>query len=358
MENQPALQMVALQAVSADYTTHITLLNTTMSAGVFKRLVSIVIQSGHSVNCELWHCTIEPEEEVRQLQVEMENQPALQMLWRCTIEPEEEVRQLQVEMENQPALQMVALQAVSADYTTHITLHDTTMSAGVFKRLVSIVIQSGHSVDCKLLRCTIEPEEESGHSVNCELWDCTIEPEEEVRQLQVEMENQPALQMVALQAVSADYTTHITLLDTTMSAGVFKRLVSIVIQSGHSVNCKLWRCTIEPEEEVRQLQVEMENQPALQMVALQAVSADYTTHITLHDTTMSAGVFKRLVSIVIQSGHSVNCKLWRCTIEPEEEVRQLQVEMENHPAVKLLTPFRLDVRNSWSIEFNVNVKGL
>ncbi|XP_052788491.1 uncharacterized protein LOC128223240 [Mya arenaria] len=309
MENQSALQMVALQPVSADYETHITIKDTTMSAGEFRRLVSIVIQSGHSVNCELLH---------------------------CTIEPDEDVRQLQLEMENQSALQMVALQPVSADYTTHITIEDTTMSAGEFRRLDSIVIQSGHYV-------------------NCELDACTIEPEEDVRQLQVEMENQSALPMVALQPVSADYTTHIAIVDTIMSAGELRRLVSIVIQSGHSVNCELWHCTIEPEEDVRQLQVEMENQSALPMVALQPVSADYTTHITIVDTIMSAGELRRLVSIVIQSGHSVNCELWLCTIEPDEDVRQLQMEMENMSAVKLVRPFQLDEFHYWSVEFNVNV---
>ncbi|WAR30746.1 hypothetical protein MAR_033288 [Mya arenaria] len=289
MENQSALQMVALQPVSADYETHITIKDTTMSAGEFRRLVSIVIQSGHSVNCELLH---------------------------CTIEPDEDVRQLQLEMENQSALQMVALQPVSADYTTHITIEDTTMSAGEFRRLDSIVIQSGHYVNCELDACTIEPEEDP---------------------------------------VSADYTTHIAIVDTIMSAGELRRLVSIVIQSGHSVNCELWHCTIEPEEDVRQLQVEMENQSALPMVALQPVSADYTTHITIVDTIMSAGELRRLVSIVIQSGHSVNCELWLCTIEPDEDVRQLQMEMENMSAVKLVRPFQLDEFHYWSVEFNVNV---
>ncbi|XP_052788048.1 uncharacterized protein LOC128222913 isoform X2 [Mya arenaria] len=453
MENQSALQMVALQPVSADYTTHITIGETTMSAGEFRRLVSIVIQSGHSVNCELWHCTIEPEEDVRQLQVEMENQSALQMvvlqpvsadytthiairestmsagefrrlvsiviqsghsvnceLGRCTIEPEEDVRQLQVEMENQSALQMVVLQPVSADYTTHITIEETTMSAGEFRRLVSIVIQSGHSVNCELWHCTIEPEEDvrqlqvemenqsalqmvalqpvsadytthiairestmsagefrrlvsiviqSGHSVNCELGRCTIEPEEDVRQLQVEMENQSALPMVALQPVSADYTTHIAIRETTMSAGEFRRLVSIVIQSGHSVNCELEGLTIEPEEDVRQLQVEMENQSALQMVALQPVSADYTTHIAIRETTMSAGEFRRLVSIVIQSGHSVNCKLFDCEIEPEEDVRQLQVEIENQSALPMvvLQPVSADYTTHITIEYTTMSAG-
>ncbi|XP_052759821.1 uncharacterized protein LOC128202750 isoform X3 [Mya arenaria] len=291
--------------------TDVTLENMTMSAGVFRRLVSILIQSGHSVNCELS---------------------------TCTIEPEENVTQLQVEMENQPAFQMDALHPVLAAYTTNIRLDCMLMSAGAFISLVSIVMQSGHSV-------------------NCTLSYCTIEPEENVRQLQVEMENQPAHQMVALKPVSAAYTTHFTFNTVIMSAGVFRCLVSIVIQSGYSVNFHLENCTIEPEGDVRQLQVEVENQPALQMVALQPASTDYTTHITFNKVTMSAGVFRRLVSIVIQSDNSVICELSTCTIDPEEDVRQLQVEMENLPAVKLVTPFHLAFPNIWVIEFNVNVKG-
>ncbi|WAR16303.1 hypothetical protein MAR_030897, partial [Mya arenaria] len=445
MENQSALQLVNLQPVSSDYKTNITLYNTTIAAGVFRRLVSIVIQSGRSVNCELSCCTIEPEEDVRQLQVGMENQSALQLvaqqpvssdytthitlrnttiaagvfrrlvsieiqsghsvnckLSRCIIKPEEDVRQLQVGMENQSALQLVALQPVSSDYTTSITLRKTTIAAGAFRRLVSIVMQSGRSVNCELSCCTIEPEEDvrqlqvgmenqsalqlvalqpvsseyktnitlyhttiaagvfrrlvsiviqSGHSVDCELSECTIKPEEDERQLQVGMENQSALQLVAQQPVSSDYTTHITL------PGAFRRLVSIVMQSGRSVNCELSCCTIEPEEDdVRQLQVGMENQSALQLVALQPVSSEYKTNITLYHTTIAAGVFRRLVSIVIQSGHSVDCELSECTIKPEEDERQLQVEIENHSAVKLVTPFQFNFCDRWSVEFNVNVK--
>ncbi|WAR13870.1 hypothetical protein MAR_003975, partial [Mya arenaria] len=236
---------------------------------------------------------------------------------------------------------------------TDVTLENMTMSAGVFRRLVSILIQSGHSV-------------------NCELSTCTIEPEENVTQLQVEMENQPAFQMDALHPVLAAYTTNIRLDCMLMSAGAFISLVSIVMQSGHSVNCTLSYCTIEPEENVRQLQVEMENQPAHQMVALKPVSAAYTTHFTFNTVIMSAGVFRclvsiviqsagvfrRLVSIVIQSDNSVICELSTCTIDPEEDVRQLQVEMENLPAVKLVTPFHLAFPNIWVIEFNVNVKDI
>ncbi|WAR16315.1 hypothetical protein MAR_030909, partial [Mya arenaria] len=375
MENQSALQLVAQQPFSSDYTTRITLKNTTIAAGAFRRLVSIVIQSGHYVDCKLSGCTIEHEEDVRQLQVEMENQSPLQLvalqpvssdystnitlfnttiaagvfrrlvsiviqsghyvdckLSGCTIEHEEDVRQLQVEMENQSAFQVVALKPVTADYTTYIPLSNMAISEGVFRRLVSIVIQSGHYVDCEL----------SG---------CTIEHEEDVRQLQVGMENQSALQLlVALQPVSSDYTTRITLEYTTIAAGVFRRLVRFVIQSGHSVKCELSGCTIKPEEDVRHLQVGMENQSALQLVAQQPVSSDYTTRITLENTTIAAGVFRRLVRFVIQSGHSVKCELSGCTIKPEEDVRHLQVGMEENQS-----PLQLVALQPVSSDYSTNI---
>ncbi|XP_052791347.1 uncharacterized protein LOC128225318 [Mya arenaria] len=304
MENQRALQMVAVQPPSTDYTTRITLDRVTMSAEAVRRLVTTVIQSGHSVECRLLG---------------------------CTIEPNEDVRQLKVEMENQRALQMVAVQPPSTDYTTRITLDRMTMSAEAVRRLVTTVIQSGHSVECRL-------------------WGCTIEPNEDVRQLKVEMENQRALQMVAVQPPSTDYTTHITLMGVIMSAEAFRHLVTMVIQSVHSVNCTLVHCAIWPNEDVRQLKVEMENQRALQMVAVQPTSTDYTTDITLHRVTMSAEAFRRLVTTVIQSGHSVECLLQGCTIEPNEDVRQLKVEMENQRALQMVavqptsTDYTTDIR--------------
>ncbi|XP_052812938.1 uncharacterized protein LOC128240350 isoform X2 [Mya arenaria] len=68
--------------------------------------------------------------------------------------------------------------------------------------------------------------------------------------------------------------------------------------------------------------------------------------------TMSAEAFRRLVTTVIQSGHSVECRLLGCTIEPNEDVRQLKVEMENLPALKIV------IFDHWNIAFNVNVKVL
>ncbi|WAR16299.1 hypothetical protein MAR_030893, partial [Mya arenaria] len=174
------------------------------------------------------------------------------------------------------------------------------LSAGAYRRLVRFVIQSGHYVNCKLSLCKLELEED-------------------MRQLQVGIENQSALQLVAPQPVSSDYTTYISSSCMVISVGEFRRLVSIVTQSGHSVNCEFSYCTIKLEEDVRQLQ----------LVALQPATADYTTNISLIDMVIPVGEFRRLVSIVTQSGNYVICKLSCCTIEPEEDVRQLQVEMEN-----------------------------
>ncbi|WAQ94188.1 hypothetical protein MAR_006659, partial [Mya arenaria] len=430
MENQAALQIMDQQPVSTDVTISINLIKVSLSAAVFKRLVYTVIQSRHSMECGLWECSIEPEEDVTQLQVEMENQAALQImdqqpvstdvtisiklinvslsaavfrrlvcmviksrhsmecgLWECSIEPEEDVTQLQVEMENQTALQIMDQQPVSTDVTISIKLIKVSLSAAVFRRFVYRVIQSRHSVKCKLLKCTIRPEEDvtqlqvemenqtalqimdqqpvstdvtisinltkvslsaavfkrlvytviqSRHSMECGLWECSIEPEEDVTQLQVEMENQAALQIMDQQPVSTDVTISINLIKVSLSAAVFKRLVYTVIQSRHSMECGLWECSIEPEEDVTQLQVEIENQAALQIMDQQPVSTDVTISIKLINVSLSAAVFRRLVCMVIKSRHSMECGLWECSIEPEEDVTQLQVEMENQTALQIM----------------------
>ncbi|XP_052796378.1 uncharacterized protein LOC128228878 [Mya arenaria] len=362
MENQPGLQMVAPLPASPDYRAFISLSCTPISAGIFKRLVSMVIQARHDVFFHLDKCTIESEDDVMQMKVEKENQPTLQMvdplptspdytshitlgkmtlsagmfkrlvsmliqarhsvdctLTDCTIESEEGVRQMMVEMENQPGLQMVALLPASPGYTIKIKLAWMKVPAGMFKRLVSMMIQARHSV-------------------NCELGKCTIESDEDVRQMAVEMDNQPGLQKVAPLPASLDYTTHITLTTTTMAAGMLKRLVSMVIQARHSVKCMVSNCTIESEEDVRQMAVEMENQPGLQKVAPLPESPGYTKDITLQYTPMSAGMFKRLVSMVIQVRHSVNCTFDGCRIQSEEDVRQMKVRTENQPTLQMVDP--------------------
>ncbi|XP_052790914.1 uncharacterized protein LOC128224840 [Mya arenaria] len=287
--------------------TYVTLDNIIISATSFRRFVSMMIQSRHSVKCKLSECKIEPEEDVTQLQVEMENQATLQR------------------MDPRP---------VSTVYAIYITLSCITMTDAVFRRFVSMMIQSRHSVKCKLS-------------------ECKIEPEEDLTQLQVEMENQATLQRMDPQPVSTDYTIDITLYHTTMSAAVFRRFVSLVIQSRHSVNWNLSECKIEPEEDLTQLQVEMENQATLQRMDPRPVSIDYTIDITLYHTTMSAAVFRHVVSMVIQSRHSVRCEVSLCKIEPEEDVTQLQVEMENKAALQMMDPrpvstdYTIDIHLEW-----------
>ncbi|WAQ94422.1 hypothetical protein MAR_006893 [Mya arenaria] len=354
MENQPDLQMVAPMPASPDYTTFITLSEMTVSAGMFTRLVSMVIQARHSVRCTLEH---------------------------CTIESEDDVRQMEDEMEYQSTLQMVALLPASPDYTTFITLSETTVSAGMFTRLVSMVIQARHSVRCTLEHCTIESEDDvrqmedemeyqstlqmvallpaspdytkyitlacmpvlagvfirlvTRHSVNCTLDDCTIESEEESRQMEVETENQPGLQVVDPLPASPGYKTRITLKQMSVSAGLIRRLVSMVIQARHSVNCTLDKCRIKSEEESRQMEVETENQPVLQMVDPLPASPDYTTHIELTNMSVSAGLIRRLVSMVIQARHSVDCSLYECTAYTYNEISQMKAEMESQPLLKV-----------------------
>ncbi|XP_052780856.1 uncharacterized protein LOC128217629 isoform X2 [Mya arenaria] len=339
------------------FLTDVHLRNILMSAGKFRRLVWMVIQSGHYVDCVVDLCTIEPEEDLRQLEVEKEPnrqmvapQPAStdgtpqitlnmmsmsagefrHLVWmvihakhsvnlvidECTIEPEMEVIHLEVDNENQSALKMMALQAAQTEYNTHITLYKITISAVEFRHLVRMVIQPGHSV-------------------NCELDHCTIKLGEEVKHLEVENENQPALQMVAFQNASTDYTTHITLNQISMAAVEFRHVVWMVKHAGHSVECVLDNCTIETEVDVRQQRVE--NEPARQMVAPQPSSTNYLTYIKINEGTMSAETFRNLI-MVIQSGYSVNCMFSKCTIRPWENVRRLQLQMENPPAFQMATP--------------------
>ncbi|WAQ93706.1 hypothetical protein MAR_006177 [Mya arenaria] len=226
-----------------------------------------------------------------------------------------------------------------------LMLGNVRFSAEAYRRLVSVVLQSGHSVDFTLNECTIEEDikqvqeemadqlaPQSGHSVDFTLDECTIE--EDINQVQDEMGNQPTLQVVAPHPASTDYITHITLRSMEISAKVFSCLVSVVLQSGHSVGFTLDECTI--EEDINQVQNEMGNQPTLQVVAPHPAPTDYTTNISLENTTLSAEVVRRLVSVVLQSGHSVGCQLECCTIKSDEEVRRLQVEMENQPAIQLI----------------------
>ncbi|XP_052777879.1 uncharacterized protein LOC128215212 [Mya arenaria] len=195
----------------------------------------------------------------------------------------------------------------------NLWLENVRMPAEVYRRLVSVVVLSGHSVFFMLERCTIE-------------FDIT--------QVQKEMGNQPALQVIAPQAVSPDYTTSISLHNMTMPAEEFLYLVSVVIQSGHYGDFTLINCTIECD--IEQVQEEMGNQPALQVIAPQAVSSDYTQKIGILCMKVSAEVFRRLLLMVIQSRHIVECQLKSCKINPDEEVSQLQEEMGNQPAIHVI----------------------
>ncbi|WAQ94488.1 hypothetical protein MAR_006959 [Mya arenaria] len=280
MGNQPVLKVVTPGRASPDFNTRIALVKMTVSAGMFMRLVSVVLQSGHYVEYTLEECIIE-------------------------------------DVINQPALQMVTPHLALPGYTTHIKLKNVKVPARVFRRLVSVMIQSGHSVNCRLTECSIE--EDNGKPLD-------------------EMGNQPAPQFA-----SRNFTTHIMLRKMTLSADVFRRFVSLVIQSGQSVHCDLVYCIIK-----------MDNQPAPKVVLGQPASPEFTSHFMLNRVTVSAGLVRRFVSMVLQSKHTVHCELKYCTILPVEEVLQLQIEMEKLPAPQV-NGFSRNEEDLWCIMFNVNV---
>ncbi|XP_052814986.1 uncharacterized protein LOC128241902 isoform X2 [Mya arenaria] len=123
-----------------------------------------------------------------------------------------------------------------------LRLHNILFSAIVFRRLVSLVLQSRHSVCVKLETCTIE---------------------EDIKQLPEEMENQPAFHMVVPHPASPGYETNIKILEVTLSAKMFRFLVNGIMQSGKIVDCELMNCILKPNEELRRLMMEIENQPKI-----------------------------------------------------------------------------------------------
>ncbi|WAQ94730.1 hypothetical protein MAR_007201, partial [Mya arenaria] len=216
-----------------------------------------------------------------------------------------------------------------------VQLKNMLIPASLFRRLVKTVIQSGHEV-------------------NCTLEDCELEHEEDLTQLQAEMENQPAIQMVAPKPNSACFKKVFDLSISAMSERTFRCLVSMMIESRHSGRCNLRNCTITPKEDVRNVPEETENQATIQMVASQTASPDYLTFIYLNDVAMSERTFRCIVSMMVESRHSGKCTLRNCTLTPEEDVRNVLVETENqatiHMAEEDVRPMQEEMENQHALQ--------
>ncbi|XP_052802817.1 NLR family CARD domain-containing protein 4-like [Mya arenaria] len=293
--DQAALQVEAPQSFLTRTMTYIRLKKMTVSADVFMRLVLVVSQSRR-----LWDFT----------------------LTECTIEGA--VRELHEKVGDQAALQVEAPQSFLTRTFSKIRLEKMTVSADVFMRLVLVVSQSRRLWDFTLTECTIEGD---------------------VRELHEKVGDQAALQVEAPQSFLTMTKTNIrhislekmtssgyfTLNKMTVSADVFMCLVLVVSQSGHIGGITLTECTIEGA--VRELHEKVGDQTALQVEAPQSFFTLNNTNIRLEKVTVSADVFMRLVLVVSQSERRVLCQLQNCTIEPVEEVRKLQVKMEDQPAI-------------------------
>ncbi|WAQ94511.1 hypothetical protein MAR_006982, partial [Mya arenaria] len=252
-----------------------------MLAGEYMRLLNQMIQSGRKVDFTLTECTIEGD-----------------------------VRELHEKVGDQAALQVEAPQSFLTRTMTYIRLKKMTVSADVFMRLVLVVSQSRRLWDFTLTECTIEGA---------------------VRELHEKVGDQAALQVEAPQSFLTRTFSKIRLEKMTVSADVFMRLVLVVSQSRRLWDFTLTECTIEGD--VRELHEKVGDQTALQVEAPQSFFTLNNTNIRLEKVTVSADVFMRLVLVVSQSERRVLCQLQNCTIEPVEEVRKLQVKMEDQPAI-------------------------
>ncbi|WAR29076.1 hypothetical protein MAR_002644 [Mya arenaria] len=153
-------------------------------------------------------------------------------------------------------------------------------------------------------------------------------------------------------------------------------LESSPLQAGDTSLVLSW-CSIEPEDDVPQLQDEYEQQ---------VVPSDCTTSIDLHlpkwpaihspaqtaqlrfrFVSLSTDVIERLVSQALVSGHWVECVLDQCSIGPPPDIRSLKENMETIPAIQIETfefepnndtphwlwPTKYKGDQTWNIRFKV-----
>ncbi|XP_052793264.1 uncharacterized protein LOC128227095 [Mya arenaria] len=335
----------AQQPASSRYVTRICLEKMTVSAEAFRRLIRVLIDSGQNVIFKLTECTIDgnigqqleevsnenAQKVVTQEPAFFDTQPIISLekmtvpadvftllvpvmscghgllfaLIECTLEGE--IIEEHVRVGNQTVLQVETQQPATSHNPSCIVLRKMTVSADMFRRLVIVVLQSEYKVGFQISGCTIEGD---------------------IRELHEKVGDQAALQVEAPQPASSGY---ITLNKMTVSADVFRRLVLVVLQAGHHVICTLTECKIEGD--TKHLHENEGDQTALQVEAPQPASSGYITTIELKTVIVPAEVLRGLVSVVIQHEHRVCCELKNCTIEPVEEVRKLQVEMEDQPAI-------------------------
>ncbi|WAQ94507.1 hypothetical protein MAR_006978, partial [Mya arenaria] len=302
----------AQQPASSRYVTRICLEKMTVSAEAFRRLIRVLIDSGQNVIFKLTECTIDgnigqqleevsnenAQKVVTQEPAFFDTQPIISLekmtvpadvftllvpvmscghgllfaLIECTLEGE--IIEEHVRVGNQTVLQVETQQPATSHNPSCIVLRKMTVSADMFRRLVIVVLQSEYKVGFQISGCTIEGDIrelhekvgdqaalQAGHHVICTLTECKIEGD--TKHLHENEGDQTALQVEAPQPASSGYITTIELKTVIVPAEVLRGLVSVVIQHEHRVCCELKNCTIEPVEEVRKLQVEMEDQPAI-----------------------------------------------------------------------------------------------
>ncbi|XP_052786396.1 uncharacterized protein LOC128221832 isoform X2 [Mya arenaria] len=273
------------------------------------------------------------------------------VLFGCSIEPEDDVPQLQNECEQQ---------IVSSECTTRITLGFVTITVEGFIRLIDYVTRCGQSVTCGLRCLTL-------HS----------NPAAE----------QPVLPMLGPQPISADYTTELELTGIKMSTEQICQVVGRINQLNHSVTLTLFCCT-EISDKYNPLKNKMVPPPNTSLnytkhikihammisetlclyVASSAIYYGYTCEISecdiltsevphadnlyfpqmaaihspaqtaklrFHKASIPQHVVERLAHQAAVSAHLVECVLDTCSVRPPPDVWSLKEKMEEDATIQI-----------------------
>ncbi|XP_052786906.1 uncharacterized protein LOC128222100 [Mya arenaria] len=305
-------------------------------------------------------------------------------LWLCSIEPEDDVPQLQNECEQQ---------IVSSECTTRITLGFVTITVEGFIRLIDYVTRCGQSVKCYLHHTTLKSNSAA---------------------------EQPVLPMLGPQPISADYTTELELSRIKMSTEQMCQIIGRMNQLNHSVTLRLFGCT-EISDEYNPLRNKMVPPPNTSLnytkhitiefmaisetlclyVASSAIYYGYTCEISrcdilpsevphagnlhfpqmaaihspaqtaklrFHEASILQHVVERLAHQAAVSAHLVECVLDTCSVWPPPDVWSLKEKMEEDPAIQIeefepnndeirsWRPDILKIGQIWNIRFKTTAK--
>ncbi|XP_052786734.1 uncharacterized protein LOC128222029 [Mya arenaria] len=329
-----------------------------MSEEQFRRLLQSFIKAG-GTSLRLWEFSIEPEDDVPQLQNGYEQQVVssdcrtcihlvlvtitvdgfirlIDYVTRCGQSVECDLKLITLESNpaaEQPVLPMLGPQPISADYTTVLELSCIKMSTEQICQIIGRINQLDHSVTLTLEGCTVKSDEYTP-----------------LRH-----------QMVPPPNTSLNYTKHITIKRMNISETLCLYAASSAIYYGYT--CKISWCDILPSEVPHADNLHFPQMAAIHSPAHRAKLTFYVASIPQH-------VVERLACQAKISQHLVECVLDKCDVGPPPEVWSLKEKMEEDPVIQI-EEFKFEPNNdepdywwpksykadqTWDIRFKATAK--